>query len=298
MTERESRTIITFKSCKRCKGYTYHLNGKCVYRHPTQGQRLRGESVRPRRIRLTASLGPFQYIPMGEFKVMDYARNLYEKASEGGATVRLCPRCGGKPEWQGGYRCPPPCGAEYKHWSQLKWALGNGVEIVRQRLIPPKEVPQASIHFLPREEYSKNHVSAVEHQYGIIPEDEKAAKNLRLLLVAVSEMGHVIILRFPDNDVWRVCSLTVGEDARVVLNELVPTNLLEVEETLRMDISGIRPELVEQAKALLANIPRADETVFQVDDYRAQVAGAEPAKAAPAKTRDLEEILVAAARRG
>jgi len=67
----------------------------------------------------------------------------------------------------------------------------------------------------------------------------------------------------------RVGALVLNPDDTVVLKELIPDNLVELnEEVLKADKSQVTPQEVEEAKAFLGMLPEADDSVFQVHDSR------------------------------
>ena len=84
--------------------------------------------------------------------------------------------------------------------------------------------------------------------------------------------------------------LTVSESSRVILRELMPTNLIEeYVDTLTAGDQSFSEKDIEEAKKLLEMVPIADEKVLVVSDFRAEAA---PKVEAPkAKVQQLEQIL-------
>jgi hypothetical protein len=59
---------------------------------------------------------------------------------------------------------------------------------------------------------------------------------------------------------------------------LIPDNLVELnDEVMKADPSKFTPQEIEEAKALLGQIPAADESIFTVHDYRTIGLGVEVA---------------------
>ena len=48
-------------------------------------------------------------------------------------TDLVCPECGKKPQWKGGYDCE--CGKHYNHWSQLRRVFPNGEVVVKKSFL-------------------------------------------------------------------------------------------------------------------------------------------------------------------
>ncbi|MCJ7631031.1 hypothetical protein MUP77_01325 [Candidatus Bathyarchaeota archaeon] len=147
----------------------------------------------------------------------------------------------------------------------------TGQAIVKVRLTGPNDVPDALLYKYPLEKYRHMISGAAKESpdNAIIPEDETTSRNLAKLIIANEVLGYVIVTKFPDTDVERVCALNLNPDGTVVLKELIPSNLvLFNEEVMKVDKTKFTPAEVEEAKAFLQNIPEATEDVFAVNDYR------------------------------
>lgn len=108
------------------------------------------------------------------------------------------------------------------------------------------------------------------------------------LLVAIDRLAKVIILRFNDTYEERICLLCLSMSNRVILREIIPLNLLQAEETLRVDMAAITEKEIVEAQQLIKSLPEATEETFSVSDYR--TIGVETRIEAP-KVRELKEIL-------
>jgi len=229
-------------------------------------------------------------------------------------TELVCPRCGNKPKWEGGYTCIccPYCGkpmetvvvdekgtvnykceehgwqdpSYYKHWSMLKRILPDGTEVKKEKLITGGEV-EADAYIMPIDEFTK-YTDATLTEYGVVVQDETSARNLKKLLIAIRNLGKVIFLRYNDTYEQRVCVLTTSISNRIILKELIPLNLADIRETMRVDLSQITEKDISEAEAFIKQLPPATEQLLYVSDYR--TIGIEAPKVSP-KVLELEEIL-------
>ncbi len=242
--------------------------------------------IRRRTLRLVATVGGFSTV-LGELLITRFAK-MRETWKEG--TELLCPECGVKPDWVG-YRCPK-CGKTYPSWSGLRRVhRGTGEPFVKPRLTKPKEKVMAQAYIMPMTEFSERYADATLTEYGVVVKDENSAMNLMKLVVAVERLGQVVILKFNDTYEQRIALLTMSASNRVVLREIIPLNLLEAEETLRVDMSRITERDVEEAQALLKMLPKATEETLKVEDYRTIGVVEAEERVKPPKVQELAEIL-------
>lgn len=203
-------------------------------------------------------------------------------------TDLVCKVCGKKPAYTSGYRCE--CGAEYKHWSGLNRIVSATHQIIQMVKLTEDGVPsEATVYVLDQKTYANKYADATLTEYGIIASDATTAQNIRKLLVAVDRLGFVIIIRFNDTNEQRVCLLTVSASNRVVLREVIPTNLAEISETLAIDLSQITDADITESQQLVKMLKQADDAVFNVTDYR--TIGLADVPAESPKVQTLKEIL-------
>jgi hypothetical protein len=229
-------------------------------------------------------------------------------------TTLVCPNCGQKPEWHGGYDCVccPICGkplekidsdgkgtikfkcaehdfqtpSHYNHWSQLKRIDAHGAEIKKERLTGEGDVTAyAFVMDLP--EFSK-YADATADEYGVIVTDDGSARAMKKLLIAMEKLGKVIVMHFNDTYEERVAILTTSISKRILLKEIIPLNLLDQKETMRVSFEGITDKDVQEAEEYLKHLPKASEDLLYVHDYRLQ--GVEAQKVSP-KVLELEAIM-------
>ena len=240
--------------------------------------RINGErKMRPRKIKFVVKVAGFK-MPLASAKIVKYADVLQPK------TELRCPKCNGKPRWEGKYRCE--CGAVYTHWSQLKRVLPDGREIVKPKLTKGGEV-EAEVYVMDKAEFSK-YADATLNEYGLSVDDLNSAVNLKKLLIALDRLNKVILVHFTDTYEERVAVLTISLSGRVILKELIPLNLADIRETLKVDLSNITENDIAEAEALVKQLPKADEKLLYVSDYR--TIGVETVKVSP-KVLELEAII-------
>jgi len=203
-------------------------------------------------------------------------------------TELICPNCGKKPSYKGGYDCE--CGSHFGHWSQLKRVVkGSGEEIVKQRLANDGQVT-ARAYVMNMEEFAK-YVDATACEYGVVVKDENSAKNLRKLLIATKNLDKVILIRYNDTFEERVAVLTTSLSERIILKELIPLNLADIRETMKVNLKEIAPQDLAEAEQFIKMLPPAKEELLNVDDYRTR--GVSKEKVSP-KVLQLEAVLVKA----
>jgi len=237
--------------------------------------------MRDRKLRITAQFGPMQ-MAVGDVKVVKFAD--VRQAD----TELVCPKCGEKPAWAGGYSCN--CGERYPHWSRLKRILkATGQEILKVKFTEDKGIVQAAAYVLPRKDFAERYSDATLEEKGIVAQDPPTARNLRNLLIATQLLEKVIVVAYKDTYEERTCLLTVSSSNRVLLKEIIPMNLLELEETMRADVSQASPQEIEAAKKFVDMLPPPTEDIFICHDYRA--VGLEAVEKPSEKVVELEAIL-------
>lgn len=245
--------------------------------------------MRPRKIKVSIQLSGFT-MPIGELKVKKFAdyRGIANESWRSKNTERICPDCGGVPQWSGHYTCP--CGKTYNHWSKLKQILKATKEaIVMARLIPEGQDVIAKASVMEEDEFNQ-YVDATAEEYGVVTNDSTSALNVKKLLIATKLLRKVILLTFNDTYEQRICILTTSISGRVVLKELIPLNLLETEETMKVSLSDVSEKELAEAKQFVNMLPHAEEDMLTVSDYR--IVGLEAGtEVVSEKVLQLEEVL-------
>jgi hypothetical protein len=201
-------------------------------------------------------------------------------------TELLCPACGSKPAWNGQYICQ--CGQQYNHWSKLKRVVkATGEEIVKEKFTDEKGPVMAHAYIMTLEDFAK-YVDATCNEYGVTVKDETSARNLKKLLIATKRLEKVVLVRFKDTYEERISVLTLSISNRIILRELIPLNLQDVEETMRVDLKEVTPQDIEEAEAFVKMLPPAREELLNVTDYRTM--GIAERKVSP-KVIELEQII-------
>jgi hypothetical protein len=263
--------------------------------------------MRPRKLKINVSLGGMR-MPIATVTIKNFAKLLEAK------TELVCPKCGKKPTWIGGYTCTccSKCGkpmeavpvdekgtinykcpddgwqspSYFKTWQDLKRILPDGTELTKERLNPEGEEVQADAFIMDIPEFSK-FADATLNEYGVIVRDETSARNLKKLLIAMHNLGKVILLHFNDTYEERVCILTTSISNRIILKELIPQNLADIQETMKVSLDVTDKEIAE-AEAFIKQLPHAEEDLLYVHDYR--IKGIETPKVSP-KVLELEAIM-------
>ena len=264
--------------------------------------------MRPRKLKISVTLGGMR-MPIATVTIKNFAKLLEAK------TELVCPKCGEKPTWIGGYscKCCAKCGkpltpiiiddkgtinykceqdgyqdpSYYKTWQDLKRILPDGTELTKDRLNPEGEEVQADAFIMDIPEFSK-FADATLNEYGVIVRDETSARNLKKLLIAMHNLGKVIILHFNDTYEERVCILTTSISNRIILKELIPLNLADIQETMKVTFEGLTDKDMAEAETFIKQLPKAEEDILYVHDYRLK--GIEVPKVSP-KVLELEAIL-------
>jgi len=238
--------------------------------------------MRDRKLRITAQFGAMAPMPVGDVKIVKFA-DIRQAETE-----LVCPSCGARPRWAGGYDCE--CGQKYPHWSRLKRILkATGQEILKVKFTEEKTVVQALAFVLPRKDFAERYSDATLEEKGIVAQDASTARNLMNLLIATQLLEKVIVVAYKDTYEERTCLLTLSMSNRVLLKEIIPMNILELEETMRADVSKVSQQELETAKKFVEMIPPPTEEIFVCHDYRA--VGVEAAEKPSGKVVELEAIL-------
>ena len=237
--------------------------------------------MRPRKLKLIANLSGFP-MALGVVSVKNFAHVREAK------TDLVCRTCGKKPSYSSLYKCE--CGEEVKHWSGLNRIVSATHQIIEMvKLTQDGQPSEATVYVLDQKTYASKYADATLTEYGMIASDATTAQNVRKLLVAVDRLGMVIVIRFNDTNEQRVCLLTVSASNRVVLREIIPTNLAEISETLAIDLSLITDADINESQQLVKMLKQADDAVFAVTDYR--TIGLGEVTAESPKVQSLKEIL-------
>ena len=156
------------------------------------------------------------------------------------------------------------------------------------RLLESGEKAVAKLYKMDIATFSK-YVDATKTEKGVTVEDEPSATNLFKLIVATERLGAVLIIRYNDTTEEVVALLTQSVSGRIILKEIVPLNLLQLKETLKLDMARITEKDIEEAKGFLHIIPEATEETLKVTDYRVGALNVTPAS--EEKVLELETIL-------
>lgn len=185
-------------------------------------------------------------------------------------TELVCPKCNSKPKYHtASYECEE-CGATFSWWGKLKRVIkGTVIEVLMPKLVGSGEKATAKLYKMDIATFSK-YVDATKGERGVTVKDDASAKNLFKLVVATEKLGYVLILRFNDTTEEVVTLLTQSISGRIILKEIIPINLLQLKETLRLDLSAISQQDIEEAKGFMNIIPEASEQTLKVSDYRVQ----------------------------
>ena len=236
--------------------------------------------MRQRTINIVVSVSGMT-MPLATVTIQNFSKILTPE------TELVCPKCGAKPKWCGEYICES-CGQHYHHWSQLKRRVkATGEEIVKQRFTDGKSPVTARAYIMDLKEFAK-YVDATCNEYGIIVKDETSARNLKKLLIATKQLGKVIFIRFKDTYEERIGVLTLSLSNRIILRELIPLNLQDIKETMRVNLDEVSPEEIAEAEAFVKMLPPVKEELLNVSDYRTIGIGE---RKAPPKVIELEEII-------
>jgi hypothetical protein len=165
----------------------------------------------------------------------------------------------------------------------------TGEEILKVKFTEEKQAIEGQAFILDRKEFAERYSDAILEEKGIVAENASTAKNIRNLLIASKMLDKVVVVSFKDTYEERTCLLTLSESNRVLLREIIPQNILELEETMRADISQVTERDIEAAKKFVELLPPPTEDIFLCHDYRA--IGVEAKEKPSEKVVELEAIL-------
>ena len=201
-------------------------------------------------------------------------------------TELLCPKCKQKPIWNGGYDCP--CGEHYGHWSRLLRVIkATGEPITKTKFTNEKEDVVADAFIMDMKQFSEI-VDATMTEYGVVVSDETSARQIKKLLIATKNLGKVVLIKYLDTFEERIAILTTSISNRIILKEIIPLNLADIKETMRIDLSNVSEQDLAEAEQFVKLLPQAKEDLLYVSDYRTK--GILTPKATP-KVMELEAIL-------
>jgi len=186
-------------------------------------------------------------------------------------TDLLCPQDKKKPHYETShYRCD--CGFSTTTWQGLARVLkGTTTPFEMPTLTKGNgEVEIAKIFKMTLAAFAKisDYVDAKDAEHPVTAEDEGSIVNLYKLIVAQTETGHVIILKWNDTKEEIIALLTTTLSGKIVVRKIIPPNLVIVGESLMLDQSKMTKQDIEEAKLFLKQIPDATDEVLTVTDYR------------------------------
>lgn len=110
---------------------------------------------------------------------------------------------------------------------------------------------------------------ATKSEKGVSQVDSGSSHNLFKLLVATEKAGYIIIVKYNDTTEEAVALLKISQSSRIILQEIIPLNLVQIKDTLMLNSSEISEKDVLEAKAFVEQfIPGASEETLKVSDYR------------------------------
>jgi len=227
---------------------------------------------------------------LGEFKITNFVKKYdYTKVTE-----NVCPECNIKPETQKQYRCSK-CGTEYSSWRKLKRVLKGTTDVVEQpRLVEEKEKAVATIYKMDALEFAKRYSDATKEDKGIVPVDTNSVQNLMNLVVAVSRFGQVIVLKWNETRQQNVALLGLSPSNRVILKEIVPRPLAQIQSSMVVDLENVTEEQITLARQLIENIPEVTDEVMTITDYRTTGMDMDAIEdVQPEAVQSLQEVLIA-----
>lgn len=206
-------------------------------------------------------------------------------------TDLVCPEDFKKPTYHSSnYKCE--CGATYTTWQKLlrvKKGTTDPVEI-------PKltkgngEIERAKIYTMSFAEFSKyaDAMDPKEPERYVTAKDESTQENLVKLLLAQEIDKTAIIITFNDTTEQKIALLTTTVSGRIVLRFIIPTNLVQLAESMLVDKTKLTEKDIEEARMFLKQIPKATEETLSVSDYRVESIGVVGTK----KTEKVEKLAV------
>ena len=235
--------------------------------------------MRPRILKIAVRISGME-MPIATVKIEKFADVLEPE------TELLCPKCKQKPIWNGGYDCP--CGEHYGHWSRLlRVVKATGEPITKTKFTNEKEDVVADAFIMDMKQFSEI-VDATMTEYGVVVSDETSARQIKKLLIATKNLGKVVLIKYLDTFEERVAILTTSISNRIILKEIIPLNLADIKETMRIDLSNVSEQDLAEAEQFVKLLPQAKEDLLYVSDYRTK--GILTPKTTP-KVIELEAIL-------
>jgi hypothetical protein len=245
--------------------------------------------LKPRRLKLVAKVAGFP-TDIAEVHIQNFA----SEAELKDWTEMVCPECLGETKYQGaGYSCSS-CNQTYSWWGKLKRVAKGTKNIIEMpKLLKEGEISKGLLYKMKREDFAK-YCDATKSEKGVNVTDTGSARNLKKLLVAVEKCGYVIITTYNDTTEQVIALLKVSLSGRIILQEIIPLNLVKIKESLKMD-ETISEEEIEEAKMFVDKfLPDATEKNLKVTDYRASwIEGhiVADVKEEPERIRSLKEIM-------
>ena len=242
--------------------------------------------MRPRTLKLVVEMG-LGPISVAEAKITNFCKVAEVKDF----VDRVCPICGKKPQWHpSSYTC---CGQSFSTWQALREVVkGTSQALVKAVLLKKGEPALARLWRMSRENF-KQYADATLAEYGLTVKDSQSASNMRKLLIAVEKLSQVIILTWSEEYEQKIALLGVTESSRIVVREIVPLNMGQMEETLRATMDGVTEKEIQEAQQFVKTLPEATGETLTAHDWRAEVI---PQIQTPetTKVQDLEAILAKA----
>jgi len=242
--------------------------------------------MRPRTLKLVVEMG-LGPISVAEAKITNFCKVAEVKDF----VDRVCPICGKKPQWHpSSYTC---CGQSFSTWQALREVVkGTSQALVKAVLLKKGEPALARLWRMSRENF-KQYADATLAEYGLTVKDSQSASNMRKLLIAVEKLSQVIILTWNEEYEQKIALLGVTESSRIVVREIVPLNMGQMEETLRATMDGVTEKEIQEAQQFVKTLPEATGETLTAHDWRAEVI---PQIQTPetTKVQDLEAILAKA----
>jgi len=220
--------------------------------------------MKPRKLKLIAEVSGFP-TAIAEVHIQNFA----SEAELKDWTDLVCPTCLERPEHHGAsYECKK-CGQTFSWWGKLLRVIkGTKTKLEMPRLLAEKEIAVGKLYKMSREDFAK-YCDATKAERGVTVSDAGSAHNLFKLLVATEKLDCVIITVYNDTTEQVRALLKISASGRILLQEIIPANLVHMEETLMLNRNEITEKDVTEAKAFVAQfIPEASEETLQVSDYR------------------------------
>lgn len=220
--------------------------------------------MKPRKLRLVATVAGFQ-TAIAEVHIQNFASEPELKDW----TELVCPTCMTPTKYHGAvYECET-CHSSYSWWGKLLRVIkGTKQKVEMPRLLKEKEEAVGKLYKMKREDFAK-YIDATKSEKGVSQVDAGSSHNLFKLLVASERAGYVIIVRYNDTTEEIVALLKVSVSGRVILQEIVPVNLVQLKQTLMLNTGEISETDVTEAQAFVEQfLPTASEDNLKVNDYR------------------------------